>query len=198
MRAASNCNPTNADMSDTLRLFYALWPDDATRTALQQLQAPMRGRTIPYSNLHLTLAFLGQQPATVLPQAKDILLHLSAQPIPLMLDRVGYFPRNRIAWIGMHQVPDELVAVQQELAQALQQRGIAFDNRQPFKPHVTLARDASLPPDLTFDPIPWRASDVALVQSITHAEGALYEVLASRSLDAPCRVRDERAGDAAP
>lgn len=183
-------------MTDSLRLFFALWPDDATRTALQQVQAPMRGRLIPYSNLHLTLAFLGQQPAAVLPQATDILLHLSAQPIPLLLDRAGYFPRNRIAWIGMHQPPAALLSLQQALAQALQQHGIAFDNKQPFRPHVTLARDASLPPDLIFDPIAWRASEVALVQSVTKAEGAIYEVIASRALDAPCRVPDERAGDA--
>ena len=188
----------NASTSDTLRLFFALWPDDATRAALMQLQAPMRGRTIPYSNLHLTLAFLGQQPAALLPDAKDVLSRLSAPAAMLSLDRVGYFPRNRIAWIGMHQVPDALVMLQQQLSEALTERGIAFDNQKKFKPHITLARDASLPPDLAFAPIPWRANHVALVQSVTKAEGAVYELVASRSLDERCWLPDERGGEEKP
>lgn len=188
----------NAGNKDTLRLFFALWPDDATRTALLQLQSPMRGRLIPYSNLHLTLAFLGQQPAALLPDAKDALSHLSSSSIPLMLDRVGYFPRNRVAWIGMHQVPAALLSLQQELAEALQQRGIGFDKQQSFKPHITLARDASMPPDLSFAPIPWHASQVALVQSVTKAEGAVYEVIASRSLDEKCWVPSERGDGMVP
>lgn len=188
----------NASTSDTLRLFFALWPDDATRAALMQLQAPMHGRTIPYSNLHLTLAFLGQQPTALLPDAKDVLSRLSAPAAMLSLDRVGYFPRNRIAWVGMHQVPDALVMLQQQLSEALTERGIAFDNQKKFKPHITLARDASLPPDLAFAPIPWRASYVALVQSVTKAEGAVYELVASRSLDERCWLPDERGGEEKP
>lgn len=185
----------NASTTDTLRLFFALWPDDATRTGLLQLQASMRGRTIPYSNLHLTLAFLGQQPATLLASAKDALTHLSTPAMSLALDRVGYFPRNRIAWIGMHQAPAALLSLQQELAEALRQRNITFDSQQTFKPHITLARDASLPPDLSFTPIPWRANQVALVQSITTAEGASYQVVASRLLDERCWTPDERGED---
>lgn len=173
----------NANTTDTLRLFFALWPDDATRTALQQLQASIRGRLIPYSNLHLTLAFLGAQPATLLADAKDLLTHLSASAASVSLDRVGYFSRNRIAWIGTHQVPAELIALELELSAALKDCGIAIDSKQTFKPHITLARDAELPPDIAFAPIPWRCDHVALVQSVTKPEGASYEVIASRSLD---------------
>lgn len=188
----------NAGNTDKLRLFFALWPDDATRAALLQLQAGMRGRIIPYNNLHLTLAFLGQQPASLLADTKDVLSRLSPSTILLTLDRVGYFPRNRIAWVGTHQVPETLISLQQELAEALDQRAIAFDRQKTFKPHITLARDASLPPDLTFSPIPWRANHVALVQSVTKAEGSTYELIASRSLDEKCWVPDERGEDAAP
>ena len=48
-----------ATKTETLRLFFALWPDDPTRSALAQLQTPIRGRITPYEHLHLTLAFLG-------------------------------------------------------------------------------------------------------------------------------------------
>jgi 2'-5' RNA ligase len=181
----------NANTKESLRLFFALWPDDETRTALMQLQAPIQGRRIAYDNLHLTLAFLGQQPASTLPALKQILTHLTPSTPTLTLDRVGYFTRNRIAWAGMHDVPDTLLKLQQELAQAIAWHDISFDNRHVFKPHVTLARDATLPPDVVFTPFVWRASQIVLVQSVTRAEGASYQVLASRSLDEECWTSNE-------
>src|SRR5688572_4527406 len=100
--------------NDNLRLFFALWPDDETRTALMQLQAPMQGRWIPYGNLHLTLAFLGMQPASVVATAKEILARLQPREETFIIDKVGYFPRNRVAWAGGHHVPEGLAALEQE------------------------------------------------------------------------------------
>lgn len=185
----------NANTSETLRLFLALWPDDAIRTALMQLQAPMRGRLIPYANLHLTLVFLGQQPVNVVPFISEILAQLKSRAVPVRLDRVGYFSRNRVAWIGAHEVPVEMAALYRELTEGLERRGIAFNRQHDFKPHVTLARDVMLPPDLTFNPISWRADRVALVQSTTLDAGSSYQVIASRSLDEAWRASDEAAGD---
>lgn len=180
-----------AKTSESLRLFYALWPDDATSSALMQLQSPMHGRTVPYSNLHLTLVFLGQQPAALLPDLKDILNHLPRSDITLTLDRVGHFPRNRIAWAGMRHAPDALFTLHRALMQALLERKVAFNGQHDYKPHVTLARDASLPPDLAFDPIVWQANRAALVQSTTAAEGSIYRILASRALDKDVWMPDE-------
>lgn len=173
--------------NDKLRLFFALWPDDEIRTALMQLQAPMQGRWIPYGNLHLTLAFLGMQPGSVVATAKDILARLQPRDERFVIDKVGYFPRNRVAWAGTHQVPDGLSALEQELNAALTERGIAYDRHGTFKPHITLARDASLPADIVFEPVVWRAHHVALVQSVTGSGGSVYEVLASRSLLEPAQ-----------
>lgn len=184
--------------SDSLRLFYALWPDDATRTSLMQLQSGLHGRLIPYSNLHITLAFLGQQPASVLPLLKGILSELPASPMMLNLDRVSYFNKNRIAWSGMHEVPEELINLQRSLVSALEENSIRFDGHSNFKPHVTLARDAAPPPDMVFEPIAWRADQVVLVQSVTASEGPTYHVLDSRSLAEKTRTADERGPGASP
>lgn len=175
----------------SLRLFYALWPDGATSSALQQLQAPMHGRRTAFSNLHMTLVFLGQQPAALLSDLKDILARLPQTELSLTLDRVGYFPRNRIAWVGPSNTPDELASLHRELVQALKDRKVAFNDQHTYRPHVTLARDAALPPDLTFNPIVWHATEVALVQSTTTAEGPIYQVLASRAIDKEVWVPDE-------
>lgn len=176
--------------SESLRLFFALWPDDATASALQKLQAPIRGRIVPYTNLHLTLVFLGQQSAALLPDLKDILDRLPRTELNLTLNRVGYFPRNRIAWAGTRHVPDGLFMLHRQLVQALEARNVPFNGQHDFKPHVTLARDASLPPDVAFDPIIWLANQAALVQSTTTPEGSTYKVLASRLLDKDVWVPD--------
>lgn len=168
---------------ETTRLFYALWPDDATRTALMQLQINFGGRLTRYENLHITLAFLGEQPTALLPALKDLLDHLPKSEMTVTLDRLGYFPRNHIAWVGMHEVPDALLTFRSKLVQSLVQQDVSFDNRPAFKPHVTLARDASPPPDIVFNPIIWQVNQAVLVQSKTQPDGISYRVLASRSLD---------------
>lgn len=172
----TTANPEN------LRLFYALWPDQATRSALMRLQSSVLGRRVPPDNLHLTLAFLGMQSSTLLPQLEHILSQLASPAIELILDRLGYFLKHRIAWVGMQQVPEPLEALQQALTTALLQHRIGFDQLSRFKPHITLARAAHMPADSACAPIIWRADHIALVQSTTHAGGPQYRVLASRRL----------------
>ena len=164
-------------MTDSLRLFYALWPDDATRTALAQLQSTMRGRKTRRQNLHLTLAFLGEQPSSLLPVLHEILTDLPHAEIPLVLDRIGYFRQKRIAWAGMHQVPDALIRLAQRLAAGLAQHGI--NSPSDFKPHITLARNAEAPDDIPFAAIHWTANQIVLVQSTMDADGVCYRVVRS-------------------
>ena len=166
--------------TQSLRLFYALWPDDAVRTDLQRLQVNLQGRKTPLDNLHVTLAFLGQQPAHLLPNLERILGELPQADMVLTLDRIAYFKRSRIAWVGMHQAPEALMSLQARLVQALQGEGIAFDERSKFTPHVTLARNAPQPADTPFTPVVWHATQIVLVQSILDARGSQYRVLASR------------------
>jgi 2'-5' RNA ligase len=179
----------------SLRLFFALWPDDATRAALMRLQAVMQGQLTPYENLHVTLAFLGQQPAALLPDLKRILERLPRTDVTLTLDRVGYFTRKRIAWAGTHKVPENLLRLHQQLANAITALGLATDTPESFKLHVTLARDAAPPPDTAFTPIVWHAGRIALVKSETLSTGVRYEVLASRPIDRDVRVADEAEGE---
>lgn len=167
-----------------MRLFYALWPDEATRAALALIQQPLQGRKTRVGNLHITLAFLGEQPATQLTALQSVLAGLAMPALQLTIDQLGYFKRQRIAWAGMQHVPDELYALQQNLSAALSQHQISFDQRNSFKPHVTLARDAPPPPEFSFAPVVWPVGEVALVQSVMEPQGLVYRVLASRSANA--------------
>jgi RNA 2',3'-cyclic 3'-phosphodiesterase len=166
----------------SLRLFYALWPDDATRAALMRLQAPITGRKTRYENFHLTLPFLGQQAADLLPFFTSILASLSSPPVALTVDRIGYFTQNKIAWAGMSETPAALNALNDQMIEALRQNNIVFNNHSVFRPHITLARDAEQPEELPFNPFVWQCEHVTLVESTNQAEGVVYRVLASHFL----------------
>lgn len=170
----------NGSGMSSMRLFYALWPDDVTRERLASLQTHLHGKLTAYGNLHITLAFLGEQPVDKLPTLRTILDRLPRDEIVLAIDRLGYFARKRIAWAGPHTLPDALNDLVRSLSQELIEHGIAFDQRTNFKPHATLARDADAPPDFAFEPILWHANRVVLVQSTMQSNGVRYQVLAER------------------
>ena len=149
------------------KLFFALWPDEAVRQALVRLQSPVRGRLIPQEKLHLTMAFLGQQPAEALPVLLDILHATHMPPLQLTLDCYGYFKRPRIAWAGMSAVPAGLLAAQGELMARLEAAGFSAATHGEFKPHITLAREAKeAPAEFSLAPIVWKVEGIALVESM--------------------------------
>lgn len=178
-RSAPATSMTNDIPPPMRRLFFALWPDEATRDALTNLQMRINGRSMRRDNLHLTLAFLGEQADAVVGALTGILHELPKADLPLSLDRIGFFARQRIAWIGMHDAPGALFDLHRRLGGRLQHAGIRFDARLAFTPHVTLARNANQPEDFPFQPIFWKADTVVLAESTLHADGAVYKVLAS-------------------
>lgn len=158
----SNDSPATAKR----KLFFALWPDPATRAALAGLLPLVQGRHIPPAKLHLTLAFLGQQEATRLPALLAILERLAVPAMALRVDCLGYFARPHIAWAGMAQPPAALLDMQAQLMAALTAAGFDPATHGEFKPHITLAREArQAPPASAFEPVLWNVSQVALVES---------------------------------
>ncbi len=152
----------------SLKLFFALWPDAPTRDALARLQAPVAGRHTPRDKLHLTMAFLGQQPADALPALLNILEGVPVPPMELVVDCYGYFSRPRIAWAGMTAPPAELLAMQADLIARLEAAGFSTATHGAFKPHITLAREArAAPPEQVTAPVVWDVSQLALVESDT-------------------------------
>lgn len=149
------------------KLFFALWPDETARQALVRLQRPVRGRLIPPDKLHLTMAFLGQQPAEALPVLLEILHATQAPPMRLKIDCYGYFKRPHIAWAGMRDAPPLLQEIQARLMERLEAAGFSAATHGEFKPHITLAREAvDAPAEFTGDPVIWDVAGLALVESM--------------------------------
>lgn len=163
------------------RVFFALWPPEEALQVLDALADVVatrcEGRRIRRDSLHLTLAFIGAVSPGQLAVLRDIGGKIHGEVFDLEFDRVGCWPHNRIVWAGCSRVPSRLRRLSNTLASALEQAGFVLDKR-PFAPHVTLARKARCDnlPKLT-QPIPWRVSEFALVESSLPPSGANYRVL---------------------
>lgn len=164
-----------------LRLFFALWPDDATRERLagwgQTIQRASGGRAMRPQTLHLTLAFLGATPAAALPAVTSAAGRVAPRHFTLRIDEPGYWRHNQIAWGGVRAPPPELDALVADLRAALGAARLTFDPK-PFVAHLTLVRKARpgfrMP---ALDAIAWPVRDFALIRSVTGPDGSAYEVV---------------------
>jgi 2'-5' RNA ligase len=171
---------TEAAGPDTLRLFFALWPDDATRDALNRtgkwLHQHWRGRRMRADTLHITLAFLGSTPAEQLDTLFACADTVQTDAFELILDQAGYWRHNRIGWLGASQTPPQHLDLVSALNAALQGAGFAVDAR-PHVPHITLLRNTAGGEVPACTPVRWLVNDFVLVKSRTEPSGAQYEVI---------------------
>lgn len=176
------------EAAETRRLFFALWPSGAVRESLADLlkgESSRTGRRVPDTNLHLTLAFVGnvsvEQRACMEAAAGTVV----AAPFTLTLDRLGYWPRPRIVWAGAGTTPDALRDLVARLNAALSSCGYQPEQR-PYQAHVTLSRKAQAAPRRREIPaIFWPAVEFCLVESVSEEHGSVYRVLARWPLQSP-------------
>ncbi|RRQ23930.1 RNA 2',3'-cyclic phosphodiesterase [Guyparkeria sp. SCN-R1] len=165
------------------RVFFALWPDEPTRTALHHLArgVDVGGRGVPRAHLHLTLAFPGTIDAARADCLAERLPSLHFDPIPILLDRLGHFAGARVAWAGPSHCPGELRRLAEQARGLCLACGVETDDR-PFEPHVSLRRFARPPAvDAPESPIHWFADSLVLVESGCGGHPGAYRVLACRT-----------------
>lgn len=189
------------DVASSVRLFFALWPQEEVRKQLARLARRMAdqcgGRCMRPENLHLTLAFIGQVDSSIVPvlsQAGSAIHHTS---FDLLLDRLHYWKKGSIISAGISQLCCELMVLVQDLQDQFSAAGIRY-NTVKFVPHVTLVRNAKQEPEQehfpeTIPPIAWTASRWSLLQSRLTPHGPIYQsladwVLASQDSDEHHRV----------
>ena len=163
----------------TRRLFLALWPDDAVRLRLVQVAEQVAGRrAVKGHNLHLTLVFLGATTASRQNCYEAALADLQVPTLTLRLDRLGYFPKPRVLWLGSSQVVPALHALVADINRRLLTCGFTLESR-PFSPHITLARKyhGPVPALADADAILWTTRQISLIQSVSQTAGVRYQVL---------------------
>ena len=168
--------------TSNVRLFFALWPDVASVTTTaalaQQVALKSAGRAVPTANIHLTLAFLGHQPQTSIASIMQAVAGIEEPAFDLGLDRLDYWRKVKVAWLGTDASPPELAALNRRIVASLSDVGIKSDDR-PYHPHVTLARKATVPISERLErAIAWRIADFSLVASVPGQSGSTYRRLA--------------------
>ncbi len=162
------------------RLFFAIWPDAGLTAALAKISEGLPahgGRAHHPADLHITLVFLGEIRPEQLPCVEQVADAIQGVPFTLKLDRVGYWPRPRIPWVGPAETPEPLQALVQDLQCGLQECGFKPERR-PYKAHVTLARKARpIPAARLEEPLAWQVREFVLAASHSGPKPPRYEVL---------------------
>jgi 2'-5' RNA ligase len=142
---------TARSADDRLRLFVALELPEAWKAALGaearalEAAAPGYGRWVDPSLMHLTLVFLGSQPAEVVPSIEAAMdrAAATAEPLKMALRSPGSFGGARsvrVIWVGVEESPaGALIRLHEALLRELRGERITFDAA-PFRAHITLGR----------------------------------------------------------
>jgi 2'-5' RNA ligase len=170
------------------RLFFALWPDAALRSAaavrVAALVPPDRGRPQRADQLHVTLVFLGQVAESRLETVRTVAAGITGTAFTLILDRLEHWRKPGVLCLTTSAVPAPLASLVEQVRTALAAQRLPSESR-PYRPHLTLARKLARfegPTDV--EPLPWRAASITLVESRADRDGLRYEPLASWPLDA--------------
>ena len=138
---------------------------------------------------HITLKFLGDTDASLIPEITDQLRKSigSFPAFDLTYVKLGGFPnvdRPRVVWIGTSE-SQQMLRLQSQVEQVCTSLGFANDDR-PFHAHITLGRvkgnrnlerlTASLK-SITFEPLLVRCIEVHFVRSELRSTGSVYTLL---------------------
>jgi len=179
------------------RVFCAIeLPQTARRLVLAHI-ARLKEK-VPYAkaswardtNLHLTLKFLGEIPATsVTDFSKAVSLAVTqVQPFLIRFEQTGFFPTHgqpRVLWIGINDLPAQLSKLHARIEEESARAGFAKETR-PFHPHLTIARvrHADNARALTvahkqmeFDPVEIAVAELLVIRSELSSEGSKYTVV---------------------
>jgi len=163
----------------TKRLFFALWPDSETRTALTNVSRQSgldSQRLIPGHNLHITIEFLGQVDEGRTKVLIEAASQITVPCFSLLIDSSGWWETARVAWLAPVGLPEELLELYRQLHQLAVESDIPVQER-PYRPHITLARKVNALDALEFGPVHWNVRDFCLVESNTLPEGAEYRII---------------------
>lgn len=179
-----------------MRVFWALDPGEEIRDAIDRVAGAVpAGRQVPFENLHLTLAFLGEITAA---QAEAFHEAVSGERLMAPELRIegldlwgGKRPAVLVARMAMTPGLEQLHRV---AGRAARGAGITLERRK-FRPHVTLVRfgkgldggqaqrlNGALAGFAGFEWPEGRAQTAHLWQSYLRPAGAVHEVMAEYDL----------------
>ena len=127
------------------RIFIAIRFDEGFKQGLVSLQDALKARGVrgnycPYGNLHMTLAFIGENyDLTAIRKAvKDVPI----EPFELTLGKLGSFPTKAgVIWCGVKDNAP-VIELAKQLRERLKDNGVSFKD-DVFFPHISLVQHPS-------------------------------------------------------
>ena len=179
-----------------IRSFVGLpLPDHVTR-GLETLQTDLPvARAVLPENLHLTLAFLDDQPTPALSELSDALYEIEAEAFSVRLSGLTILGGKQPGAIAVNaDGGDALKLLHVKVTRAAREAGIELERRR-FRPHVTIFRlskqtesDESariqgwIDTFADYEPIGFECDRMALYRSVLRKTGASYDILAEYPL----------------
>ena len=176
-----------------MRLFFAVELPPDVQAALGRLKPRDDDRAYRWSDpslLHVTLAFLGEQPSERLETLERVGSSVAAASRPgvLRLGEAGSFGTRRaprVLWVGLDGDVQAMADLQARLDTALRGVDLALEDR-PFRAHITLARRRESappgpapdwPPSHGMTHLSFRMHQLTLFQSRLSPRGPTYTPL---------------------
>lgn len=174
--------PAPVKNTDTIRVFFALWPQAAIQHKLHAIaneyQARCDARVMRTDTLHMTLQFIGNINRSQLPKLISAANKVSAvPPFRLELNTLSFWKHNRIGYATLTASEPALETLAATLQHELAKVGFIADSTK-FSPHVTLLRNVEhiLAPQ-NFMPVTWQVNSFVLVESVTVNQKTQYQIL---------------------
>jgi 2'-5' RNA ligase len=166
-----------------MRMFFGLWPDAATRATFagedRTLFGANGGKLVPPDELHVTLRYLGEVPAPLVPALEALGAQAAGTAASTMIefDSVEWWKEAKVLVRVAKVLPPPLSALDQALQTGLRSLGVGFDPK-PLKLHLTLIRN--IPPHPhgigAAPPLAWDAESLALIEGSSDPTGPRYRV----------------------
>jgi 2'-5' RNA ligase len=184
---------------ETLRTFIALDMPPEIKTALSKYVQPLKSRRgrvswVKAENLHLTLKFLGDTPASRIEEIGAALQEIAAASTAFsgVIGGCGAFPNDehpRVLWVGINDKTGALQKLAKAIDERLHQFGFAKEKRL-FAPHLTIgrAKDPRIPEIIRalkenpFAATPAPFDEIIFMKSELHPAGSIYTPLRKLSL----------------
>ncbi|WFP48851.1 RNA 2',3'-cyclic phosphodiesterase [Methylomonas sp. EFPC3] len=160
------------------RLFFALWPTPATRSACAAVckQLAGCGKPVATHNLHITLLFLGKVNAKQQTEVTQEAAKLKDIPTELVLDRLDFWEKPKVLCLTASGFDPNFLRFHTELAGIADRSGIITDCR-PYKPHATLTKKARCKPEVNITPVLWQSNGFCLAESLHTPSGVEYRIV---------------------
>ena len=183
-------------MKNDQRTFIAIkLPDEIQKQITEfedsfRVKTGFKGRLIASEKIHITIKFLGDTNLEKFDEIKDRLNMLTEKvgKFKLKIKGVGVFPnlhRARILWLGIEELPDELLKLKKEIEKFISPLGFPEEKRR-FKPHLTLSRLKKKLHEPEVDFIKnnhelsigeFQVNEIEFIKSTLDPKGAIYETI---------------------